>query len=103
LRLGEARRKLGSIGQLLPYLEARLVDEKGKDVADGLAGELLLKGPTMMKYVIYTLVKLYSSYQTPFDLNRGYWRNQEATRDSFTEDGWLKTGDVAKVDVEGYW
>jgi len=49
LTLEEARRKLGSIGQLLPTLEARIVSPDGSEIAEGEAGELLLKGPTVMK------------------------------------------------------
>lgn len=43
------RRKFGSIGQLLPNLELRLVDEDGNDVAEGEAGEMWVRGPTIMK------------------------------------------------------
>lgn len=70
----------GSIGILLPNTQARLVDDDGRDVPEGEPGELLLKGPQVMK---------------------GYWKNEQATRDTFT-DGWLKTGDVA-VTREGKW
>ena len=49
LTLEEARRKLGSIGQLLPTLEARIVSPDGSEIAEGEAGELLLNGPTVMK------------------------------------------------------
>lgn len=49
LPLGKAREKLGSIGQLLPSLQARLTTENGQDAAEGNPGELLLKGPTVMK------------------------------------------------------
>jgi long-subunit acyl-CoA synthetase (AMP-forming) len=35
--------------------------------------------------------------------SRGYWRNESATEGSFTADKWLKTGDVVKVDEEGFW
>ncbi len=72
----------GKIGRLIPTIQARLVDtETGIDVKAGERGELWLRGPTVMK---------------------GYWRNEQATKNTFAEGGWFKTGDVATVDEEGY-
>ncbi|KAF8891748.1 AMP binding protein [Infundibulicybe gibba] len=80
------RRKVGSIGILLPNLEARLlVDGEGNgdiDAAEGEPGELWIRGPTIMK---------------------GYLNNPTATEDAITNDGWFKTGDIAKRDEEGYY
>ncbi|KAJ7244176.1 AMP binding protein [Mycena haematopus] len=80
----EADRKVGSIGTLLPNLEARLVeDDEGKiDAAEGQPGELWIRGKTVMK---------------------GYLNNPTATKNSITPDGWFKTGDVAIRDKEGYY
>lgn len=69
----------GTCGRLMPCVEARLVDEDGRDVAHeqgeyGKPGELWMRGPTIMK---------------------GYLNNEAATRDAITPDGWFKTGDVA--------
>jgi 4-coumarate--CoA ligase len=71
----------GTCGALVPCVEARLVDDDGKDVGheqgqDGKPGELWLKGSTIMK---------------------GYLNNKAATDDCITPDGWFKTGDVAIV------
>lgn len=75
--------KVGSVGFLLPNLEARLVDEDEQDVKEGEAGELWLRGPSIMK---------------------GYHNNLEATKSSINEDGFFKTGDVAMIDKDGfYW
>ncbi|KAJ7136077.1 AMP binding protein [Mycena epipterygia] len=84
LNFSEADRKVGSVGRLLPNLEARLVhDYAGEvDAADGQPGELWLRGKTVMK---------------------GYLNNAEATRNSITPDGWYKTGDIATRDNEGYY
>lgn len=71
----------GSIGQLDPNCEAKLVDDDGKEVALGEPGEILIRGPNIML---------------------GYWRNEEATKDSLDADGWLKTGDVAVCNKEGF-
>ncbi|KAF8908005.1 AMP binding protein [Mucidula mucida] len=65
---------IGSIGTLLPNLQARLVDEDGVDVKEGEPGELWVRGPTIMK---------------------GYLNNPSATKNSITPDGWFQTGDVA--------
>ncbi|KAK3675383.1 hypothetical protein LTR78_004893 [Recurvomyces mirabilis] len=74
----------GSVGWPLPSVEARLVDtDTGLVIADGedmtadgkeRQGEIQLRGPTIFK---------------------GYWRNPEATKKEFTQDGWFKTGDIA--------
>ena len=75
-------RKVGSIGPLLPNLEARLVIEDTQEAATGEPGELWLRGPSIMK---------------------GYLNNPEATANSITPDGWFKTGDIAVIDEEGYY
>jgi acyl-CoA synthetase (AMP-forming)/AMP-acid ligase II len=72
----------GSIGQPLPLTECRLVDpESGEDVAPGERGELWIRGPQVMA---------------------GYLNNEEATRATIDEDGWLHTGDIAVVDEDGF-
>ena len=75
---GNAARKIGSVGRAQMLTECRLAGVP--DGAEG-AGEIQLKGPNI----------------TP-----GYFGNPEATAASFTEDGWLKTGDVGRRDAEGY-
>jgi long-chain acyl-CoA synthetase len=75
------RAKAGSIGVPLPDTDARIVDlESGADVASGQAGELLVRGPQVM---------------------RGYWNRPEETARAIRE-GWFATGDVAIMDDEGY-
>jgi acyl-CoA synthetase (AMP-forming)/AMP-acid ligase II len=75
-------KKPGSIGRPLPGLEVRIVDPKTfEDVATGEIGELWLKGPGI----------------TP-----GYWRKPEETQKAF-EAGWFRTGDLARVDEDGYY
>jgi acyl-CoA synthetase (AMP-forming)/AMP-acid ligase II len=72
----------GSIGQALPNTECRLVDpESGKDVGEGEPGELWIRGPQVMK---------------------GYLNNDEATRHTIDDDGWLHTGDIGVVDSDGF-
>ncbi|KAJ7449083.1 AMP binding protein [Mycena galericulata] len=77
-------RKMGSIGQLLPTLEARLVDDDDGEVdaEEGRPGELWIRGLSVMK---------------------GYLNNAAATKNAITPDGWFKTGDVAIKDKEGYY
>jgi len=76
----EAERKQGSIGKPNFYVQVRIVDDFGKNVPAGEPGELWISGPMV----------------TP-----GYWQNPEATTNS-QEDGWFKTGDVARMDSEGF-
>jgi acyl-CoA synthetase (AMP-forming)/AMP-acid ligase II len=72
----------GSIGPLIPNTEARLVDpETGEDVAEGEEGEIWLRGPQVML---------------------GYLNDEEATAAIFAGDGWMRTGDVGRVDENGY-
>jgi len=73
-------KKKGSVGRSVFHADIRLVDEKGKDVGPGEVGELILKGPTQML---------------------GYWNNPEETAKTI-KDGWLYTGDLARMDEEGY-
>ncbi|KAJ6593544.1 AMP binding protein [Mycena capillaripes] len=84
LPVPDADRKMGSIGILLPNLEARLVedDDGNIDAAAGEPGELWIRGKTVMK---------------------GYLNNPTATKNSITPDGWFKTGDVAVRDTDGYY
>jgi len=73
----------GAAGRLLPNLQARLVDDNGNDLPESekSVGELWIRGPTVMK---------------------GYLNNALSTKDTVTEDGWLKTGDIAKRDKKGF-
>lgn len=75
-------RKIGSVGFPLPGAELRVVDgESGNPLPDGTVGELQMRGPHLFL---------------------GYWKQPEATADSYTADGWFKTGDLAMRDKEGY-
>ena len=74
------QRKPDSVGAAVPVVELRLVGGDGADVASGEVGELWIKGPNVVT---------------------GYWNKPEATAASF-EDGWLKSGDVARIDDEGF-
>jgi fatty-acyl-CoA synthase len=76
----DALRKPGSVGKPIFHSEMRLVDIEGNDVRPGATGELLVKGP-------HTCL--------------GYWSNPMATAESL-RDGWFHTGDMARVDEEGY-
>jgi fatty-acyl-CoA synthase len=77
----DAARKIGSAGQKVLHTEVRIVDETGLDVPVGEMGELWVRGPNI----------------TP-----GYWNRPNANLSSFT-DGWLHTGDAARVDEEGFY
>ncbi len=69
-------RRLGSIGKAFPSLDVKIEDPNEEGV-----GELLAKGPSIML---------------------GYYNNEEATKETLTEDGWLHTGDLARIDKDGY-
>ena len=73
-------RKAGSVGKPIPDVEVRIVDENGKDVTPGSAGEIVIKGPNIMK---------------------GYY-NRETETAEVLKDGWLFTGDIGRIDTDGY-
>ncbi len=74
------RKEFGSIGVLFPDTYAKIVDEDGKEVEQGKQGELIVKGPQIMK---------------------GYWNRPEETKKAL-KDGWLYTGDIALMRKNGY-
>jgi len=77
------RIKPGTIGPGVPGTESRIVDpETGADVPEGERGELWVRGPQVMA---------------------GYLNNEQATAETIDPDGWLRTGDIAIVDGQGYY
>jgi fatty-acyl-CoA synthase len=76
----ENRAKIGSVGTPLPLVELRLVDGSGQEVAPGEVGEVTARGPTLMS---------------------GYWNMPEQTSEAL-RDGWLRTGDLARCDEDGF-
>ena len=68
--------RLGSIGKAFPSLDVKIEDPNEEGI-----GELLVKGPSVML---------------------GYYNNEEATKETITEDGWLHTGDLAKIDKDDF-
>jgi fatty-acyl-CoA synthase len=80
LDTGDLERKFGSCGKPMFHCDARVWNADGGDAKPDEIGELMLRGPVVMKE---------------------YWNMPEATEASFT-DGWFHTGDLAKVDEDGY-
>jgi malonyl-CoA/methylmalonyl-CoA synthetase len=76
---GERRR--GTVGPALPGVGVRVHDDAGQPLPAGEVGHIEVRGPNVFK---------------------GYWRMPEKTREEFTPDGWFKTGDVGKVEADGY-
>ncbi|WP_156685654.1 long-chain-fatty-acid--CoA ligase [Mycobacterium sp. Marseille-P9652] len=74
-------RKPGSIGTPIEGVEMRVVDLHGVEVARGEVGEVQIRGHNVMK---------------------GYWNLPDATKETITPDGWLNTGDVGRIDDDGY-
>jgi long-chain acyl-CoA synthetase len=73
--------KPSSIGLPLPGIEVRLVDEEGEDALLGDSGEIWVRGPNVFA---------------------GYWNDEDATARALHPDGWLRTGDIAVADDDGY-
>jgi malonyl-CoA/methylmalonyl-CoA synthetase len=76
-----SRRVPGHVGEPMPGMEVRVVDEQDHAVPEGEPGELLVRGPQVFA---------------------GYWERPDATAAAFTDDGWFRTGDVAVHEPEGY-
>ena len=74
-------RRGGTVGFALPGVSLRVQDDDGQPVPSGEIGGIQVKGPNIFK---------------------GYWRMPEKTKEEFTADGFFKTGDVGKVDAQGY-
>ena len=71
----------GTIGLPLPSTDVKMIDAEGRDVAQGESGELCVRGPQVMK---------------------GYWRRDDETAKVMLPGGWLRTGDVAEMDPDGF-
>ncbi|MEQ6434661.1 AMP-binding protein [Comamonas sp. w2-DMI] len=76
-----ARRFSGTIGLPLPGISIAIKDDEGRDLPIGEAGELCIKGPNVM---------------------RGYYNQSAETAKAFTDDGYMRTGDIGVMDAEGY-
>jgi long-chain acyl-CoA synthetase len=76
----DAPRTDTAVGNAIPGVDVRIVDEAGADVAPGVAGELWVRGPNVMK---------------------GYYREPELTAAAMRDGGWLNTGDMARQDADG--
>ena len=73
--------QLGTVGIAVPGTEVKVVDENGNDLPNNSPGELCVRGPQVMK---------------------GYWERPEATASTIDAEGWLKTGDMAVIQDDGY-
>jgi fatty-acyl-CoA synthase len=78
---GRALEKIGSAGRPPLLVDVQIVSPNGTVVGPGETGELLVRGPNVMA---------------------GYWNRSDATREVVSSDGWLRTGDAARSDDEGY-
>ncbi|MHC3003993.1 AMP-binding protein, partial [Gordonia sp. GN26] len=76
----DALNKIGSIGKVVPAVTARIIDPEGNDVKQGEVGEIVYRGPNMMK---------------------GYWQNEQGTADAFAG-GWFHSGDLVREDEDGF-
>jgi long-chain acyl-CoA synthetase len=74
------KRRLGAVGLPVPGSEIRIVDDEGKDMPRGEAGEIICRSRMVMQ---------------------GYWKSEDATAEAI-KDGWFYTGDIGKIDEEGY-
>jgi long-chain acyl-CoA synthetase len=77
----DRERKPGSIGTPIEGVEMQVWDDQGNEVPQGEVGEIVIRGHNVMK---------------------GYWQRAEATAAAIDSDGWFRTGDMAKMDEDGY-
>jgi long-chain acyl-CoA synthetase len=70
-----------SVGRPMPVVDLRITDAFGDEVETGGTGEVWIRGPIVMP---------------------GYWNRPDATAETITDDGWLRTGDIGHVDVDGF-
>lgn len=74
-------RRVSTVGRVQPHIEVKIVDANGRIVPRGVTGEFCTRGYSVM---------------------RGYWNDEEKTREAIDEGGWMHTGDLATMDAEGY-
>ncbi len=74
-------RRVTTVGRVQPHVEAKVVDADGRTVPVGTPGELWTRGYLVMQ---------------------GYWGDEARTREAIVEGGWMRTGDLATIDAEGY-
>jgi fatty-acyl-CoA synthase len=74
-------KRVSTVGRILPHLEVKIIDENGATVPVGERGELCTRGYSVMK---------------------GYWNDEERTKEAIDAEGWMHTGDLATIDAEGY-
>lgn len=77
----DLEKRVSTVGRIHPYVEVKIVDPDGKTLPRGSQGELLTRGYSVM---------------------RGYWADEERTREAIDEGGWMHTGDLAVMDEDGY-
>jgi long-chain acyl-CoA synthetase len=73
--------KVGTVGLPVPGTEVSVRDDLGRSLSLGETGEVWVRGPQVMQ---------------------GYWGRPEETRNTLTDDGWLKTGDIGMIDPQGF-
>lgn len=74
-------KRVSSVGHVHPHVEIKIVDPEGQRVPQGTLGELCVRGYSVMA---------------------GYWGEEEKTREVIDAAGWMHTGDIAKIDAEGF-
>jgi len=73
--------RVGTVGQICPHTESKVVDSEGNIVPCGVQGEIMARGYCVMK---------------------GYWEDEEKTKETIEEDGWIHTGDLGVLDEDGW-
>ncbi|HEY1300264.1 MAG TPA: AMP-binding protein, partial [Stellaceae bacterium] len=74
-------RRVSTVGRVQPHIEVKIVDPEGRIVPRGMPGELLTRGYSVML---------------------GYWNDEEKTREAIDPARWMRTGDLATIDADGY-
>ena len=77
----ESQNQLGTVGRTMPYMEVKIINNAGETTANDVEGELLVRGPQVM---------------------HGYWQRPEATDEALDSEGWVRTGDIAVLQADGF-
>jgi fatty-acyl-CoA synthase len=76
-----AERRVSTVGRVVPHVEAKVINERSEIVPRGQAGEICVRGYSVML---------------------GYWQDAEKTAEAIDPDGWMHTGDLGTIDQDGY-